>query len=98
MLLADDNPVRPQPRASEVDSTADLGFYWTEGRSGLGLAVNAIPPLKAGSTIGIPSAPAILLANGILGTPDIRDAERCRACRSTGRLREAASRRTAAGV
>ena len=35
------------------------GFYWTEGLRGLGWAVNAIPPLKGGSTVGIPSPPAI---------------------------------------
>ena len=53
-----------------------LGFYWTEGRSALGLTSNALPTLKAGSTIGIPSAPAIAFPNGTIGTPDIRDAER----------------------
>lgn len=53
-----------------------LGFYWTEGRYALGLLGNALPTLKAGSTIGIPSAPAILSSDGSLGTPDIRDAER----------------------
>ena len=55
---------------------AACGFYWTEGLKGLGWAVNAVPPLKGGSTIGIPSPPAILLSDGLLGTPDIRDAER----------------------
>lgn len=53
-----------------------LGFYWTEGRSALGLISNALPTLKAGSTIGIPSAPAILSSDGNIGTPDIKDAER----------------------
>lgn len=77
VLLADNAHVRPQPRADEIcATTTDIGFYWTEGKGGLGLGVNSIPPLKAGSTIGIPSPPAILLANGTLGTPDIRDAER----------------------
>jgi DNA (cytosine-5)-methyltransferase 1 len=52
------------------------GFYWTEGTRGLGWAVDAIPTLKGGSTIGIPSAPAIWMPDGLLGTPDIRDAER----------------------
>jgi DNA (cytosine-5)-methyltransferase 1 len=52
------------------------GFYWTEGIRGLGWAVDAIPTLKGGSTIGIPSSPAILLPNGEVVTPDIRDAER----------------------
>jgi DNA (cytosine-5)-methyltransferase 1 len=57
-------------------STGSHGFYWTEGIRGLGWAVEAIPTLKNGSTIGIPSPPAILLQNGLLITPDIRDAER----------------------
>lgn len=53
-----------------------LGFYWTEGRSALGLVSNAIPTLKAGSTIGIPSPPAIAFPSGKVAMPDIRDAER----------------------
>jgi DNA (cytosine-5)-methyltransferase 1 len=52
------------------------GFYWTEGVRGLGWAVDAVPTLKGGSTIGIPSSPAILLPSGEVVTPDIRDAER----------------------
>ena len=52
------------------------GFYWTEGIRGLGWAVDAVPTLKGGSTIGIPSSPAIWLPNGDVVTPDIRDAER----------------------
>jgi DNA (cytosine-5)-methyltransferase 1 len=52
------------------------GFYWTEGVRGLGWAVNSIPTLKGGSTVGIPSAPAIVLPDGTVGTPDLRDAER----------------------
>lgn len=53
-----------------------IGFYWTEGAYAAGLSRNAIPPLKAGSTIGIPSPPAILFPTGFVGTPDLRDAER----------------------
>jgi DNA (cytosine-5)-methyltransferase 1 len=52
------------------------GFYWTEGIRGLGWAVDGVPTLKGGSTIGIPSAPAIWMPDGSIGTPDIRDAER----------------------
>jgi DNA (cytosine-5)-methyltransferase 1 len=52
------------------------GFYWTEGTYSTGLAADALPPLKGGSTIGIPSAPAILFPSGLVGTPDLRDAER----------------------
>ncbi len=63
-------PAWPDP--SEVA----CGFYWTEGIRGLGWAVDAIPTLKGGSTIGIPSAPAIRFPDGLIATPDIRDAER----------------------
>ena len=52
------------------------GFYWTEGTRGLGWARDAVPTLKNGSTIGIPSPPAILLPDGKVIQPDIRDAER----------------------
>jgi len=52
------------------------GFYWTEGVRGLGWAVGAVPTLKGGSTVGIPSPPAIWLPDGRMVTPDIRDAER----------------------
>jgi DNA (cytosine-5)-methyltransferase 1 len=52
------------------------GFYWTEGNKGVGWAIDATPPLKGGSALGIPSAPAIWLPDGLIGTPDIRDAER----------------------
>lgn len=52
------------------------GFYWTEGLRGLGWAVDAVPTLKGGSTIGIPSPPGIWMPNGEIVTPDIRDAER----------------------
>ena len=55
---------------------APLGFYWTEGRHALGLIEDGIPTLKAGSTIGIPSPPAIAFPNGEVSSPDIRDAER----------------------
>jgi DNA (cytosine-5)-methyltransferase 1 len=65
----------PQSGAQPLDSCAH-GFYWTEGIRGLGWAQDAIPTLKNGSTIGIPSPPAILLPDGQVVTPDIRDAER----------------------
>ncbi len=55
------------------------GFYWTEGLRGLGLAVDAVPTLKGGSTIGIPSPPAVWMRGrrgDSLVTPDLRDAER----------------------
>lgn len=59
------------------------GFYWTEGNTGLGWAVDAIPTLKGGSAVGIPSPPAIWWPKtGFVGTPDIRDAERFQGFRS----------------
>jgi DNA (cytosine-5)-methyltransferase 1 len=59
-----------------TDVSRPIGFYWTEGAFASGLALDAIPPLKSGSTIGIPSPPAIVFPTGFVGTPDIRDAER----------------------
>lgn len=53
------------------------GFYWTEGNTGLGWANDAVPPLKAGSGLGIPSPPAIWFRGArTIVTPHIRDAER----------------------
>jgi len=62
----------------EKNSGEACGFYWTEGTRGLGWAVDAVPTLKGGSTVGIPSPPAIWLkrGDGSIVTPDIRDAER----------------------
>ncbi len=76
-----------------ADTTWDLderahGFYWTEGTRGLGWGEDCVPTLKGGSTIGVPSPPAILLPPtlGVAGhtsvgefrliVPDIQDAER----------------------
>jgi DNA (cytosine-5)-methyltransferase 1 len=53
-----------------------FGFYWTEGNTGLGWAINAIPTLKGGSGLGIPSPPAIWLPDRGFFLPEIRDAER----------------------
>ncbi|HWF31481.1 MAG TPA: DNA (cytosine-5-)-methyltransferase [Solirubrobacteraceae bacterium] len=63
----------------EVGARGDLscGFYWTEGIRGLGWAVDAIPTLKGGSAIGIPSPPAIWRpGTRRVVTPELRDAER----------------------
>lgn len=65
-----------EPEHSEVISKCAHGFYWTEGTRGLGWAVDAIPTLKGGSTLGIPSPPAIWLPSGEIVTPSIRAAER----------------------
>lgn len=73
VLFADD--VTPPARATSLGTHAH-GFYWTEGIRGLGWAPDAIPTLKNGSTVGIASPPAMLLPDGLVVTPDIRDAER----------------------
>lgn len=73
VLFSDDSALaRP---AASIGVRAH-GFYWTEGLGGLGWAVDAVPTLKNGSTIGIPSPPAILLPDGRVVRPSIRDAER----------------------
>jgi DNA (cytosine-5)-methyltransferase 1 len=80
VLLSDD--MGPPDEPTDVHRYA-CGFYWTEGIRGLGWAVDAIPTLKGGSTVGIPSPPAILFPSkgkgrrwGLAAKPDIRDAER----------------------
>lgn len=73
VLLVDDNPV---PRYSTALGVRPHGFYWTEGLGGLGWAVDAVPTLKNGSTIGIPSPPAVLMPDGRIIKPGIEDAER----------------------
>ena len=75
VLFADD--AGPRPEADYREET--FGFYWTEGRGGLGWAVDAVPTLKGGSTIGIPSPPAIWVPDGEQGRrfvkPGVEDAE-----------------------
>lgn len=78
VLLAHDAGEPPPQQAEGVA----CGFYWTEGIRGLGWAVNAVPTLKGGSTIGIPSAPAILMPDGSLVKPDLRDVERMQGFRA----------------
>jgi DNA (cytosine-5)-methyltransferase 1 len=73
VLLADETTL---PRPATAIGKIAHGFYWTEGRGGLGWAADAIPTLKNGSAVGIPSPPAILLPSGRVVKPDIRDAER----------------------
>lgn len=79
VLLAED-AIPPMERHDPPDWRLAHGFYWTEGNRGLGWAVNAVPPLKGGSSFGIPSPPAIVLprdhGNGRIVIPHIQDAER----------------------
>ena len=72
ILFAEDAGTLPP----EPEERPACGFYWTEGLRGLGWAVDAVPTLKVGSTIGVPAPPAIWLTDGRFVTPHIRDAER----------------------
>lgn len=67
------------PPAAQSQGVAAWGFYWTEGRNGLGLVEGAVPTLKGGSTLGLPSSPAIWLPGNDLGRrfllPGIEDGE-----------------------
>jgi DNA (cytosine-5)-methyltransferase 1 len=68
----DAGPPEERSRANHA-----CGFYWTEGNTGLGWAVDAIPPLKGGSALNIPSPPAIWFPRRrLVATPTIEDAER----------------------
>ncbi len=69
--------VEIEDRPDSEDLADAYGFYWTEGKLGIGWANNSVPPLKCGSTLGLPSAPAIWdVKNDFFGTPTIEDAER----------------------
>ncbi|MEA2686562.1 MAG: (cytosine-5)-methyltransferase 1 [Actinomycetota bacterium] len=76
VLFADD---AGEPTLDRYRTDA-FGFYWTEGLRGLGWAQDAVPTLKGGSTLGIPSPPAVWYPSGELGrrvvVPSIEDAER----------------------
>jgi len=75
VLFADDSGERP---ATDLKDDA-FGFYWTEGRGGLGWAQDAVPTLKGGSTVGIPSPPAVWVPGApddrVFVTPSVEDAE-----------------------
>lgn len=73
VLLADDAPMQ---RLKTALGLRPHGFYWTEGLGGLGWAVDAVPTLKNGSTIGIPSPPAVLMPDGRIVKLGICDGER----------------------
>jgi DNA (cytosine-5)-methyltransferase 1 len=80
-LLSED--MVPPKTYTRLDTHAH-GFYWTEGIRGLGWAPDAVPTLKNGSTVGIPSPPAILLPNLQIATPELRDVERLQGLNQTG--------------
>lgn len=68
---------KPTDAILHSNSVSAYGFYWTEGKIGIGWAKDSIPPLKCGSSLGLPSAPAIWdINNNIFGCPSLNDAER----------------------
>ena len=73
VLLADDCA---KPPAVVDHPDVACGFYWTEGMRSFGWAVDCVPPIKCGSSVGVPSPPAIRLPSGRYVTPDLRDTER----------------------
>ena len=73
VLLSDGGAPLP---SNTLEQSLPIGFYWTEGRTGHGLTADAIPPLKTGSSIGIPSPPAVLFPDGGVKVPTIETAER----------------------
>jgi DNA (cytosine-5)-methyltransferase 1 len=76
VLFADDEGEPDDAWFADVAS----GFYWTEGLRGVGWARDAVPTLKGGSTIGIPSQPGIWNPDAPIGRrivlPSIEEAER----------------------
>ena len=76
VLFADD---AGEPASDSFREDA-FGFYWTEGLRGLGWCRDGVPTLKGGSTIGIPSPPAVWRPDALPGerlvTPGIHTAER----------------------
>lgn len=59
-----------------LDIKYPIGFYWTEGRESASIVAKAVPTIKAGTSKGYKSAPALLMPDGMLGLPDVRDLER----------------------
>jgi DNA (cytosine-5)-methyltransferase 1 len=78
-VLFSDNYL-PKPDLDQIKPVrrgAWYGFYWTEGRRGIGWATEAVPTIKGGSSLGIASPPAVWVSDqDFVGTPTIGDAER----------------------
>lgn len=73
-VLLNQDAGAPEPKDRGLHA---CGFYWTEGNTGLGWAVDSVPPLKGGSALHIPSPPAIWFPQRrLIATPAIEDAER----------------------
>jgi len=77
LFSGNQNPGDIDGKPSNIDENSWYGFYWTEGSRGVGWAKEGVPPIKGGSSIGIPSPPAIWIPQrNFVGTITLRDAER----------------------
>ncbi|MBI0374706.1 DNA (cytosine-5-)-methyltransferase [Streptomyces albiflaviniger] len=89
VLLADD---AGEPDEQDLATNAH-GFYWTEGLRGLGWARDAVPTVKGGSGLSIPSPPGIWIPSNPAGhrivTPSITDAEQLQGFEEDWTLTEA---------
>lgn len=75
VLLSDDATRPAKPSGPTWEDGMACGFYWTEGNRGVGWGFDAVPALKGGSTVQIPSPPAIVHPTEGLVLPTIEDAE-----------------------
>ena len=90
LFVDEESPINDRRSHDEVA----CGFYWTEGVRGLGWAGRFCAYAERRITIGIPSPPAMLLPDGGVVKPDIRDAERMQGFPSDWtKVVESASRR-----
>jgi DNA (cytosine-5)-methyltransferase 1 len=77
LLFQDDVAPTSADSIGPLEPDTLYGFYWTEGKRGVGWAKNAVPTIKGGSGLGIPSPPALFdTSTRCAGTPTIQDAER----------------------
>lgn len=73
-ILFEAHQAKPE---NDIADPTKVGFYWTEGNTGVGWSPNSVPPLKGGSGLSIPSPPAIWhRGDAFFGLPSIEDAER----------------------
>lgn len=59
------------PPEATADSTA-YGFSWTEGNNGLGWGIGVVPTLRGGTTVRVPSPPAVWLPGEPVGGQIVR--------------------------
>lgn len=67
LLLGEDAGAPKMPSAAGT-----YGFSWTEGNRGLGWAVGAVPTLKGGTTMSVPSPPAVWIPSAEVGLQMVR--------------------------